>query len=342
MDWLFRRRGLYTPSLFAQIWTYLLLFIWTIIVLFPIYWVATTSVKIPLDVNEGPKYIPFVEFTPNFHAWEQIVVEEGASTTFGPYLNTIIIGVSSAVLALAFGAAASYALVRFTYKPKVGLILTFVGLMLLSTVAIALGVAWQIVVVVAIVLFLLLAQTIGKRFKRHLGNNDIAFWLISQRMLPPVAVVVPIFLFFKTLNLNDTRSALIITYVAVNLPIVVWLMRDYFATIPIVLEESAFIDGASRLQTFWNIVLPISIPGLVATFLFVLVFTWNEYLLALFLSSSQSQTMPILVAAQNTTRGPQWWNMSVLILLMIVPVIAMAIALERYIARGLLVGAVKS
>ena len=87
--------------------------------------------------------------------------------------------------------------------------------------------------------------------------------------------------------------------------------------------------------------LPLAIPGLVATFLFVLVFTWNEYLLALFLSSANSQTLPLVIAAQNATRGPQWWNMSVLILIMIVPVIVIAIILERYITRGLLIGAVK-
>ena len=87
--------------------------------------------------------------------------------------------------------------------------------------------------------------------------------------------------------------------------------------------------------------LPVAVPGLVATFLFVLVFAWNEYLLALFLSSANAQTMPLTVAAQNATRGPQWWYMSVLILIMILPVIAMAVALERYISRGILVGAVK-
>ena len=141
--------------------------------------------------------------------------------------------------------------------------------------------------------------------------------------------------------LLDTRTGLIITYVAANLPIVVWLLRDYFLSIPKELEESASIDGASTLRTFWSIVLPLAVPGLVATFLFVLVFAWNEYLFALFLSSSQVQTMPLTVAAQNATRGPQWWYMSVLIMIMIAPVIAMAIALERYIARGLLIGAVK-
>src|SRR5262249_32320148 len=105
------------------------------------------------------------------------------------------------------------------------------------------------------------------------------------------------------------------------------------------LEESAAIDGASRYRVFRSVVLPLSVPGLVATFLFVLVFAWNEYLIALFLTSANAQTLPLTVAAQNATRGPQWWYMSVLIL--IVPVVAMATALERYIARGLLVGAVK-
>jgi multiple sugar transport system permease protein len=122
---------------------------------------------------------------------------------------------------------------------------------------------------------------------------------------------------------------------------VVWLMRDYFATIPLELGESAAVDGASRWRIFQAIVLPIAVPGLVATFLFVLVFAWNEYLLALFLSSANAQTMPLTVAAQNATRGPQWWYMSVLILIMILPVIVMAILLERFISRGLLVGAVK-
>jgi multiple sugar transport system permease protein len=146
---------------------------------------------------------------------------------------------------------------------------------------------------------------------------------------------------FQNVGLLDTRIALIVSYVASNLPIVVWLMRDYFESVPTELEESAAIDGASVFRTFHAVVLPISVPGLVATFLLVLVFAWNEFLLALFLSGANAQTLPLTVAAQNATRGPQWWYMSVLIMIMIVPVIAIAIALERYISRGLMVGAVK-
>ena len=101
------------------------------------------------------------------------------------------------------------------------------------------------------------------------------------------------------------------------------------------------IDGASRYRIFWSIVLPLSTPGLAATFILVLIMAWNEYLLALFLSSANAQTLPLLIAAQNATRGPQWWSMSVLIIVMIVPVVLLAIALERFISRGLLIGAVK-
>lgn len=338
---LFKRRSVHTPSPLVQLVSYALMAVWGVVVLFPIYWLIVTSLKLPIDVNTGPFYVPFVDFKPSPHAWQYILVGDLSRDTFRPYANTVVVSLTSATLALALGTTAAYALTRFDYRPRVGAILSFIGCLLLAIVAVILGVPWQIAVVVAIVIYLLLLQTIGRRFKRSLGNDDIAFWLISQRMLPPVAVVLPIYIFFQQLGLLDTRTALIITYLATHLPIVVWLMRDYFQTIPTELEESAAIDGASRYRIFTSIVLPLSLPGLVATFLFVLVFAWNEYLLALFLSGADAQTLPLTVAAQNATRGPQWWYMSVLILIMIIPVIAMAIALERYIARGLLVGAVK-
>jgi multiple sugar transport system permease protein len=337
----FHRKSIYTLSPFGMTVSYLLLGIWTLVCLFPLYWLIVTSLKLPIDVNTGPFYLPSIDFTPSLHAWEYVMVGDLSRDTIRPYINTVIVALTSAVLVLLLGTAASYGLTRFQYRPRIGAILVFIGCLALIIVAITFGVPWPIALIVGIVVFILLLQTIGRRFKRSLGNNDIAFWLISQRMLPPVAVVIPIYVLFQQLRLLDTRTALIITYVAVNLPIVIWLMRDYFQTIPLELEECAAIDGASRYRTFWSIVLPLAVPGLVATFLFVLVFTWNEYLLALFLSGADAQTMPLTVAAQNNTRGPQWWYMSVLILIMIVPVIAIAIALERFIARGLLVGAVK-
>ncbi len=183
------------------------------------------------------------------------------------------------------------------------------------------------------------------RFKYVLGgrlrNREIAFWFVSQRILPPVAIVIPLFVLFQQVKLFDTQIGLIIAYAAFNLPLVVWLMQDYFAGIPAELEESALIDGCSRFQAFIRIVLPLVTPGLVATFLFVLVFAWNEYIIALFLTQSNAQTMPILIAAQNAQRGPEWSAISVLTIVTIAPVCVIAVFLERYISRGLLVGAVK-
>jgi multiple sugar transport system permease protein len=291
-------------------------------------------------VNSGPVYIPFVDFQPTLDNWHYILFDLG-NDTLRPYINTVVVGIVSAVVTLVFGSLAAYALARFQYAPRLGAIGTFLGMVALIVVAVIAGVPWPLALVAGLALFAVVLQTIGRRFKRALGNNDIAFWLISQRMLPPVAVVIPIYVMFQQIHLLDTQVALIVAYVATNLPIVVWLMRDYFQTVPLELEECAAVDGASSYRIFWSIVVPVSAPGLVATFLFVLVFAWNEYLLALFLSSANAQTMPLTVAAQNATRGPQWWYMSVLIMLMITPVIAMAIALERFISRGILVGAVK-
>ncbi len=335
-----QRRSVFRPSPAGAVVSYALLVFWAIVVLFPLYWLLITSFKLPGDVDNGPFYIPWVDFVPKLDNWRYIFVDV-RNDTLRPYFNTVFVALWSAVLALLLGTAAAYALVRFTYRPRLGVVGLFIGCVALAALAIWYGAPWQLIVVAAIAVFVLLTQTIGRRFRRALGNSDIAFWMISQRMMPPVAVVIPIYVLFQRLGWLDTYQALIISYVAANLPIVVWLMRDYFQSIPIELEECAAIDGASRYRTFWSIVLPLSLPGLVATFLFILVFAWNEYLLALFLSSSKVQTMPLLVAGQSGTRGPQWWYMSVVILIMILPVIGMAIALERYIARGLLVGAVK-
>jgi len=338
---LFQRKNINEPSRLAKVLSYAVLGFWTFVVLFPLYWLAITSVKLPVHVNTGPFYIPFVDFQPSLHAWHYVLLGDLQNDTIRPYINTVIVAITSATLALILGASASYALTRFRYNPKLGTILLFLGALILDVVLIMVGVDWLLATAVSVGIFLILMQALGKRFKRSLGNNDIAFWLISQRMLPPVAVVIPIYILFQRLHLLDTRTALIITYLAVNLPIVVWLMRDYFQSIPIDLEETAAIDGASPYRIFVSIVLPLSVPGLVATYLFVLVFAWNEYLLALFLSGAKAQTLPLTIAAQNATRGPQWWYMSVLILIMIAPVIFIAIFLERYIAKGLLVGAVK-
>jgi multiple sugar transport system permease protein len=336
----FARRSPLDPSPRGKFVAFCLLLVWSFVVLFPIYWLVVTSFKTAYQVDKGPFFIPFLDYQPTLDAWRYILVETG-NDTLRPYLNTIVIGFSSAAVTLVIGSFAAYALTRFTYAPRYGIIALGAGCLLFGFIAVTLGAPWQIAIPSALGVFVILAQTIGRRFRRAMGNSDIAFWLISQRILPPIAVVLPMFVLFNQVGLLDSQASLVITYVATNLPIVVWLMRDYFAAMPRELEESAAVDGASVYRIVRSIVLPISVPGLVATFLIVLIFAWNEYLIAAVLTSAHSQTMPLLVAAQNATRGPQWWAMSVLILIMIVPVVFMAIVLERYISRGILVGALK-
>jgi multiple sugar transport system permease protein len=336
----FRRRSVTDLSPSAKLGAFALLIFWSLVVLFPIYWLFVTSFKTAYQVDKGPYYIPFVDFQPTLDAWKYILLDLG-NDTIRPYVNTVIVGLTSSVLALILGSMAAYALVRFTYRPRVGIVGLFIGSVALAFVATSIGAPPMIAFASAVAVFVVLAQTIGRRFVRAFGNSDVAFWLISQRILPPIAVAIPLYVLFQQVHLLDNVAALVVTYVATNLPIVVWLMRDYFASLPRELEESAAVDGASVYRIVRSIVLPISVPGLVASFLIVLIFAWNEFLIALVLTSANAQTMPLQVAAQNATRGPQWWAMSVLILIMIAPVVAMAIALERYITRGILVGALK-
>lgn len=270
------------------------------------------------------------------------------------YTNSFTIGVVSTLLCMLVGSMAAYALARIQYRPKLGSVLMFVVVLLLAVTLIALGPSffpalssykvfnWYMVMPVALALFVLLLRAIGKHFTARLGNGDILFWIISQRILPPVVVIIPIYMMYQSVGLVDTQIGLIMAYAVANLPIVVWLMHDFFAGLPIELEESAQLDGATRFGIFWDIVLPLTKPGFAATTLLVLILNWNEYLLAVFLSTSKSQTMPILVAAMNAgDRGILWWNMCVVILVMIAPVIVMALFLQRFIAKGVLLGAVK-
>ena len=173
-------------------------------------------------------------------------------------------------------------------------------------------------------------------------NPDISFWIISQRMLPPVVVVLPFLIMYRFVGLVDTWLGMILAYTVFNLPFAVWILRDFFASLPLDLEESALIEGASRLKAFRLIVLPLAIPGLVATFLFCMMFAWNDYLFALMLTFSRASTLPMYIAGEGTqSYGPQWWYLSALSLMAVVPMAVVAVFVERYISRGLVVGAIK-
>jgi multiple sugar transport system permease protein len=338
---LFETKKLGEMAAATKVVVYGLLGSWTLIVLFPLYWVAVTSVKLPIHVSNGPVYFPFVDYEPSLHAWKYIFVDI-ARDTFRPYLNSLIVAICSTLLAMTAGSLAAYALSRFAFRPRLLTIILFIlGVVAVIVAVAALGVDWRLAAVAAIAVVVIAVQALGKAPSPSLGNSDMLFWMISQRIMPPVVAALPIYVMFQQLGLLDTHVALILTYTTVNLPIVVWLMYDFFVSIPRDLEESAELDGASKFRIFGEIILPLAAPGLVATSLLVLILAWNEYLLALFLSTAKAQTIPLLVAAQNATRGPQWWYMSVLIIIMIVPVVLLTLILQRFIAKGLLLGAVK-
>ncbi|MEM9812710.1 MAG: carbohydrate ABC transporter permease [Pseudomonadota bacterium] len=335
-----RKIGEMAPASKALLYTALVA--WSLFVIFPIYWLLITSFKTPAAVNEGPFFIPWVDFQPSLHAWRELFVLD-FEDTMRAYVNSIVISLSATVLSVLVGSMAAYSLSRIEFAPNLITILYFVALLIGSSVAIGIYDAdlW-LTLAVAVALFFLLARAVGRLYTVRLANGDILFWIISQRILAPIVVVVPIYMMFQSVRLLDTHIALILTYAVVNMPIVVWLMYDFFNSIPRDLEESAQLDGATMIMTFREIVLPLSRAGLSATTLLVMIFAWNEYLLALFLSTSRAQTLPILVAAMNAgERGILWWTMSVAIIIMIIPVVVLAVVLQKYISKGLLVGAVK-
>ena len=338
----FEPRSIHQMAPATSIVVHGLLVFWAVLVLFPFYWLIVTSIKLPAAVNGGPYFLPWVDFTPSLHAWRELFVVD-YEDTLKAYINSIVVALLATALCVAVGSMAAYALARIEYKPRLGTIVIFVLSMAGVSVAVgAFGIDWRVALAVGLAVFVLLGRAVGRHFKGRIRNNDILFWMISQRILPPIVTVIPVYLMFQNVRLLDTHAALVVAYAVVNLPIVVWLMHDFFVTIPVDLEESAQLDGATRMRTFLEIVMPLARPGLAATTLLVLILCWNEYLLALFLSTSRAQTMPILVAAMNAgERGILWWTMAVVIIVMVAPVVLMALVLQRFIARGLLVGAVK-
>jgi len=335
-----RRIGEMAPA--AKVVLYAILLCWALFVIFPVYWLLITSVKTPVSVNEGPFFIPWIDFQPSLHAWRDLFVYDFADT-FRAYLNSIIVALSATALSVLVGSMAAYALSRVQFAPKLVTIVYFLVLLVGACVAVGVyGADLWLTLAVAVALFAMLARAVGRLHAVRLQNGDILFWIISQRILAPIVVVVPSYMMVQAVRMLDTHMALILTYAVVNMPIVVWLMYDFFNSIPRDLEESAQLDGATMIMTFREIVLPLSRTGLAATTLLIMIFSWNEYLFALFLSTSKAQTLPILVAAMNAgERGILWWTMSVAIIIMIVPVVALAVILQKYISKGLLVGAVK-
>ena len=275
--------------------------LWAFICLFPIYWTISTSFKTAVNVTQGD-IIPWVgDFKPNWKGWRSIGLSPDTIFQTSTVREEFLLRFRNSIIVSAGGAA----------------------------LAIAIGA---------------LAAYGLSRFQYKFGpwrNKDISFFFLSQLILPPVVMAMPFLVLFKELAMLDNIFGLIMVYTLTVLPIVIWIMRDQFDTIPIELEQAALVDGCTVWSAFLRIILPIAAPGMVAAFILAFVLCWNEYFFAALLTSTYAKTLPVMVASQTGSQGISWWSMAALSTAAIAPLILIGIFLEKYIVKGLTAGAVK-
>jgi multiple sugar transport system permease protein len=297
-------------------------FVATLIFLAPIYWIASTAFKprdvatsVPPTVFFEPETTAFVKLftrrvqlrqppTEEEYAaapwWEQRIYDGGervlrvrGDVQLSPYpdrfLNSLIVAITSTVLAVGMGTLTAYGFSRF----------------------------------------------------RVAGENDWLFFILSTRMLPPVVVAIPMFLMYRTLGMTDTHVGLIILYTAFNLSFAVWLMKGFMDEIPREYEEAALVDGYTRMQAFWKIVLPEAVTGIAATAVFCFIIAWNEYAFALIMTNRRAQTAPPFIPAQVGSGLTDWTTIAAGTFLFLLPVAIFTFALRHHLLRGVTFGAIR-
>lgn len=171
-------------------------------------------------------------------------------------------------------------------------------------------------------------------------NSDITFFFIAQRIMPPIVLAIPFFLMLQFLGLLDSLLGLVVVYVALLLPIAVWVMVDFFNRVPRQVDEMAMLDGCTPLKAFWLVVLPNSLPGIIVAGLFCVIFAWNDFFFAFTLTFAKTQLLPVAVVALNSSVTP-WWTLSASVLISVAPLVVVAILVEKYLSRGELSGAIR-
>lgn len=192
--------------------------------------------------------------------------------------------------------------------------------------------------VIAMVLGTFAAYSLA-RYKT--GGPNLAMWIISQRMVPPISIAFPVFLLFVSLNLVDTYVGLIMLYTAFNLPYVIWMMRGYIQDVPVELEQSAMIDGLTPFQVVLKVVFPMVKGGLFATAVFTFIFAWNDFLFALILTRSEVVTYPVQVTGYFGSQSTFWGKIGAMSMLGMLPMFFVVATMQKYIVRGMSMGAVK-
>ncbi|RZU02297.1 carbohydrate ABC transporter permease [Rivibacter subsaxonicus] len=289
---------------------------YALVSLIPLLWIFMTSLRTPQDaiayppkVLAAPSLVGYVNlFTtrsrvapaelaalPPATSWYEELVREQQMILAGPsrfsdrYLNSVVIGFGSTLLAVSLGTLAAYAFSRF----------------------------------------------------RVPGKDDWLFFILSTRMMPPIAVAIPVFLMYRALGLSDTRLGLILLYTVVNLSLAVWLLKGFMDEIPREYEEAAMVDGYTRWQAFVKVVLPQATTGIATTAIFCLIFAWNEYAFALLLTSGAAQTSPPFIPTIIGEGGLDWPAMAAGTTLFVLPVLVFTVLLRKHLLRGITFGALR-
>jgi ABC-type glycerol-3-phosphate transport system permease component len=173
------------------------------------------------------------------------------------------------------------------------------------------------------------------------GKSHLAFWILSLRIVPPIVVIVPLFLLLRNIGLTGSVWSMVLLYTYANLPLTVWLMRGFFAELPREIEDAALVDGSSRMRMFVDIVIPLVTPGLVATGLLAFIFSWNEFLFANILAGADNRTAPVSLTQYVTPTSIDWTQIMAAGTVVMLPVWIIALCVQRYLVRGLTLGAVK-
>jgi multiple sugar transport system permease protein len=200
-----------------------------------------------------------------------------------------------------------------------------------------------IISVVATAVTLVIGSLASYSFSRMRNKvtDNLSFWILSTRMLPPIAVIIPIYLLMSSLGLLDTFLGMILIYMTISIPYSVWMMKSFFDDIPRELDEAAMVDGCSKLRILARIVVPIAIPGIVSTGIFNFILLWSEFLFALIITSIDTKTLPVAIAAFITDKGIEWSNMAAAGSVLILPLAVMFYFIQRFLIRGLTFGVIK-
>jgi multiple sugar transport system permease protein len=319
--------------------TYLVLGTWGLICLFPLYWVAVTSLQSEQDIINGPFYLPFIDFQPSFQGWS-VVLADPLHNLLPRYFNSAVIGLTSTLMTVCVAGLALYGMSRFTVTLRwTSLVLTalvcacIISALLIPTFG-PLG-----FVALGLTLLGLLLMRLNRRGP-VMPKNILLIALLATRILPPIVIVIPIYMMVQQTGMLDTRSALIFTYTAANLPVAIWLLQPILGDRATEQEESAQLDGASHLRIFFTITMPMVATGIAAVGLIIFILCWNEYLFAAFLTVDQAMTMPPWLAAQISVRVAQVGGdtleqvqLSAATILLIAPVLIGAGLIQRFVGR---------